>query len=75
VVKRKRDKRHRATHATDRAETSGVVWSPRRAKASRPVIFLIFFTRDRMTVLVVAAFSVTSAMNKHHRGGIQIRIL
>ena len=35
VAKRKRDKHHRATRATDRAETSGVVWSPRRAIASR----------------------------------------
>jgi len=31
-------------------------------------IFLIFFTRDRMTVLVVAAFVVIPAMDNDYRG-------
>ena len=34
--------------------------------------FLDFFTRDRMTVLPVTALLVIPAMDKHHRGGIQI---
>ena len=45
VAKRKRDKRYRETRAVDRAETSGVVWSPCRATASRRRSFRFLRTR------------------------------
>jgi hypothetical protein len=49
-----------------------IVWKPMallgRRVTPKPVAdFLDFFTRDRMTVFVVAALLVIPAMDKHHR--------
>ena len=43
-----------------------------RRVAPQPAVadFFDFFTRDRMTILVVAAFVVIPATDTHHRGEI-----
>jgi hypothetical protein len=51
-----------------------IVWKPMALLgclvAPKPAVadFFDFFTRDRMTVLVVAAFVVIPTMDKDHRG-------